>query len=252
MVARRNWTWEATLAAFALYLTIPSGQHDKRNRDVVALADALGRSPGAVVLKLGNIKANDPMRDGVGLTHGSRLDVDIWEEYARRGDDLVREALRCLEATLGRGAADGSVLSEVSGDLPEGADRMVVATARVNQRYFRNSLLENYGHRCCFTGLGMDQLLVASHIKPWADSDSRERVSPRNGLLLNALHDRAFDQGLMTVDFGLCIHVSVKVPRGGAYGELLWRYDGQAMRRPDRSLPSRDFIEYHNDCVFLG
>lgn len=252
MAKRRNWSRDETLAAFALYLTIPSGQHDKGNEDVVALARALGRTPGAVVLKLGNIKANDPMRDGVGLTHGSRLDAEVWAEFQSRGDDLVSEALEGLEKALGHAGMSAPALADVTGDLPEGTDRMVLATARVNQRYFRNSLLENYGHRCCFSGLGMDQLLVASHIKPWAVSDPHERVSPRNGLLLNALHDRAFDQGLMTIDYALRIHVSGRVPRRGAYGDLLWRYDGLAMRRPERAQPSREFIEYHNDCVFRG
>ena len=56
-------------------------------------------------------------------------------------------------------------------------------TVRVNQNYFRNALLENYDHRCCITNLGIEPLLVSSHIKPWSDADpATERLSPKNGV----------------------------------------------------------------------
>ena len=46
------------------------------------------------------------------------------------------------------------------------------------------------------SGLAVPELLVASHIKPWKDSDSKtERTNPMNGLTLNALHDKRFDNG---------------------------------------------------------
>jgi len=40
--------------------------------------------------------------------------------------------------------------------------------------------------------------LVAGHIKPWAE-DEANRLNPRNGLALNALHDCAFELGLFTI-----------------------------------------------------
>ncbi|SUA24417.1 Uncharacterised protein [Neisseria gonorrhoeae] len=43
------------------------------------------------------------------------------------------------------------------------------------------------------------ELLVASHIKPWRE-DKDNRLNPRNGLCLNALHDKAFDRGLLGID----------------------------------------------------
>ena len=45
------------------------------------------------------------------------------------------------------------------------------------------------------------KLLIASHIKPWKVSDEKtERTNPQNGLCLNALHDKAFDKGLITIN----------------------------------------------------
>lgn len=257
MAERRNWTREETLKAFALYFIIPSGKHDKRNPDVIALANDLGRTPSSVVLKLGNIKANDPMRKGRGLAHGSKLDVRIWTEYQERGDALTAEAMGLLLDAGKRASHPGMALEYLGRDLPLGMDRTVVATTRANQSYFRNVLMENYQRRCCLTGLGIEPLLVASHIKPWRDADpATERLSPENGLLLNALHDRAFDKGLITIDKNLRIVVSHTVRKRGAgdedtpENEYLWRFDGRQINVPGPYRPRREFIEYHNDVVF--
>ena len=52
-----------------------------------------------------------------------------------------------------------------------------------------------WGGRCAVTGLDLPLLLRASHIKPWRDSDNRERLDPYNGLLLSPSYDAAFDWG---------------------------------------------------------
>jgi putative restriction endonuclease len=54
-------------------------------------------------------------------------------------------------------------------------------------------------------GLSTDMLLVASHIKPWSASSSADKTNPRN---LNALHDKAFDRGLLTITDKYKIRVS--------------------------------------------
>lgn len=59
------------------------------------------------------------------------------------------------------------------------------------------------------TGLSNKALLVAGHIKPWKVSDPNTmRLAPDNGLLLNALHDKAFDRGLIAITKDLKIAVS--------------------------------------------
>jgi hypothetical protein len=42
-------------------------------------------------------------------------------------------------------------------------------------------------------------LPIASHVKPWARSDSRERADVGNGICACPTHDSAFDAGLLTV-----------------------------------------------------
>ncbi len=83
-----------------------------------------------------------------------------------------------------------------------------------------------------------------------------ERLSPENGLLLNALHDRAFDQGLITIDRDLRVVVSRQVPRRANVGmpeyDYLWSFNGRRIDVPGPFRPRREFIEYHNDVVFRG
>lgn len=257
MPARRNWTREEELKAFALYFILPTRKHLRTNPDVIALANEIGRTPGSISFKLGNLKAIDPMRKDKGLSHASKLDIEIWEEYAQRGDELTAEAMELLFEPKARTVNPGVDIEYIGRNLPEGKERKVVATARANQSYFRHILLENYNRQCCLTGLGLEPLLVASHIKPWKDADpTTERLSPENGLLLNALHDRAFDQGLITIDKSLRIVVSRTVPKRGANDtpefEYLWRFNRHPINVPGPFRPRREFIEYHNDVVFRG
>ncbi len=44
------------------------------------------------------------------------------------------------------------------------------------------------------------ELLVASHIKPWKDCTSDERLDVENGLLLCPNHDSLFDKGFINFD----------------------------------------------------
>jgi predicted restriction endonuclease len=57
------------------------------------------------------------------------------------------------------------------------------------------------------SGLSDSRLLIASHIVPWS-SDKQIRLNPSNGLCLSAIHDRAFDKGLMTLSDDLKIVIS--------------------------------------------
>src|SRR5260370_26292278 len=99
---------------------------------------------------------------------------------------------------------------------PPGKERDVIVRVRVTQSFFRRRVLSAYGFRCCVTGLSVRSLLVASHIVPWA-VDPANRLNPRNGLCLNALHDRAFDCGLMWIEKDFTIKMSAKL-RGANRG----------------------------------
>ena len=91
--------------------------------------------------------------------------------------------------------------------------RIVQHRARVGHKAFATEVLRRFDHTCGFCGMAPrslqgNRLIVASHIKPWADSSNRERRDPRNGVATCPTHDAAFDKGLITVNGGLRVHRS--------------------------------------------
>ena len=99
--------------------------------------------------------------------------------------------------------------SQEEPNYPVGQDRVVQTTTRIGQSFFRAMILSAYNERCCITGLSIPSLLVASHIVPWSH-DKQDRVNPRNGLLLSALHDKAFDNGILTLNDDMTVRISPK------------------------------------------
>lgn len=254
---RNNWTREETILAFDLYCKIPFAKISKTNEDIIALAKILGRTPSAVGLKMSNLAHFDPelqARSIKGMSHGSKQDAMIWAEFSSDWEKLSFEAQRLL-AEKKNITVDQVLESVVIENIPSGRDREQVMKTRVGQYFFRQSVLSAYGSRCCVTGLATPELLVASHIKPWKDSDERtERTNPHNGLCLNALHDKAFDRGLITLDAGYRIILSKKLCDASMDKETeewLKSYDKKQIILPDKFMPGREFIEYHNDVVFL-
>ena len=93
---------------------------------------------------------------------------------------------------------DAALEAEIS-PIREGRDRLALIKSRVNQSAFRNYLFRRYNH-CCLCTVREPSLLVASHIKPWSQSNARERLDVDNGFLFCPNHDQLFDQGWITLD----------------------------------------------------
>lgn len=84
-----------------------------------------------------------------------------------------------------------------SAKRPVGATtRQTIREARIGQGYFRQELIKLW-KSCPVTGLENLDLLIASHMKPWATSDDIERLDPFNGFLFSPHVDRLFDKGLI-------------------------------------------------------
>ncbi|MEI9429207.1 HNH endonuclease [Mesorhizobium sp. Cs1299R1N3] len=77
--------------------------------------------------------------------------------------------------------------------------RQTIIQARVGQGQFRRDLLDLWSGKCCATGLDILDLLVASHIHPWAVASDVEKLDKFNGLLLSPAFDAAFDKGLISL-----------------------------------------------------
>ena len=250
---RRDWTREELIVAFNLYCKIPFGRIHIRNPLVIELAKAIGRTPSALSWKLANFARLDPAlrkRNIAGASHGARAEVEIWNEFNADWEGLAFESERLLENMTGGARDDG----ESAQQFPEGRTREAIVRARVNQGFFRAAVLAAYGGQCCITGLSVPQLLNASHIVPWS-VDVKNRTNPRNGLCLNAIHDRAFDCGLLTVTADLKVRLSPRIEvsaKDRATQEFLCRFENTPVTPPRRFVPDVEFLLYHNENVFLS
>ena len=245
MKSRRNlWTREQTIIAFKLYCEIPFGQAHSRNKEVKRVAELIGRTPGAVARKLGNFGSLDPelkARGVVGLTNRSHLDEEIWIEFNNNWNKLVLESSK-LE--LKKSDYDDTK------KRPEGRDKLRLVKTRVYQDFFRSAVLAAFENKCCITGINTQELLIASHIKPWKD-DTKNRTNPQNGLALNALHDKAFDKGLITItpDYKVLVAQELLTDNKGLAYHFR-KYNNKKIIKPHKFLPDKLFLEYHNDTIF--
>lgn len=69
--------------------------------------------------------------------------------------------------------------------------------SRIGQPAFKKALLA-IEKKCCLCGMSDERFLVASHIKPWIQSNHKERLDVNNGLLLCPNHDSIFDKGYIS------------------------------------------------------
>ncbi len=250
---QRLWTREELIIAFNLYCKIPFGRIDQSNPAIIALADVLGRTPASVSWKLANFARLDPSlqaRGVKGASHGSKGEVAVWEEFINNWEELAFESERLLAELTNQSVEELNSLPE--DELPkEGKEREQVVRVRVNQRFFRTTVLTSYELRCCITGMSIQSLLSASHIAPWA-RDLKNRMNPRNGLCLNAIHHLAFDQGLITITPDMRVHLSSTLARDNdAIQAFFRRYENQPVRLPRRFLPDPILLEWHNKRVFV-
>ena len=242
--------------AFALYCRTPFGRLHARNPDIIRTANAIRRTPSALAMKLVNIASLDPAITAAGLRglkNASSTDRTMWEEMQNDWERFAVEAHNATQEAEAISDPAGSATRHAPTETPTGEDRPTQATVRIGQTFFRSAVLSAYIERCCITGLAIPTLLVASHIVPWR-IDKSNRVNPRNGLLLSALHDKAFDLGLITISADLTVQVSRKHSTEGDdfFSTAIEMYDGRPIYRPERFSPDAQFLSYHRENIFRG
>ena len=255
MANRSRWTRNQLLVAFALYCRLPFGRLHYRNPDIIKFAIAIGRSPSALAMKLTNIASLDDSITSTGRTglrNASATDRAMWEEMHEDWEQFAVDSRRAIAAVEADDVRPQEPLDDDDHDGGMvGVDRTVVTTARVGQNFFRAAVLSAYNERCCITGLSIPSLLVASHIVPWRH-DRANRVNPKNGLLLSALHDKAFDKGLLTIADDMTVRVSGRQAETDDtyFLESFKRYEGCRISLPEKFSPDRNFLSYHREHVF--
>ena len=249
------WTRDELVLALYLYCQIPFAKTKASSPEIIQLAQTLGRTPSSVARKLGNFGAFDPLlaQQGIsGLVHYSKADKEIWTEFYQHWDLLV-EASQAIMSQSGFVTAPlPEQESEIQPPFPTGptAQPKLVMT-RLYQSFFRRAVLSSYQSACCVCGIDFPQLLVASHIKPWAASEET-RTDPENGLCLCVLHDKAYDRGLMTVTADCEILVSSAITHSKIVfvGTSLAAFDKRKIKLPNRFAPKPEYLNWHKNSIF--
>ncbi len=257
IMATGLWTKEQTKLAFHLYCQLPYGRIHGRNPEIVALAKVIGRTPDAVAMKMLNIASLDPAITSTGrvaLGNASALDRDVWGEFHSDWDRLA------VECHLLRQQLDKNPVEDLEPDddalLPDdftGETRQVLTAQRIKQHFFRRAVLSGYRGRCCMSGVSEARLLIASHIVPWS-SDKTNRLNPSNGLCLSAIHDRAFDKGLisLTDDWRVVLSDQLRERDESFLKAVFAPLEGRQIEMPERFRPDHAFLAHHRESIFLG
>lgn len=102
---------------------------------------------------------------------------------------------------------------------------------------------------CRITHVDRPEHLIASHIKPWRESDNRERLFEGNGLLLTPTIDHLFDRGFISFENGGELLISPV-----AHPESLTRMGvltDRVVNVGTFAESQREFLEFHRESVFL-
>ena len=251
MASRNDWTRQQLLVAFALYCRLPFGRLHRRNPEIVQFAETIGRTPSALAMKLTNIASLDPeitSTGRAGLRGASAQDRAMWNEMHTDWEQFALETQQAIAEITSE-----QVFDETYDPIDEriGKDRTVQTTVRIGQNFFRRTILSAYNEQCCITGLSIPALLVASHIIPW-HTDKLNRVNPKNGLCLSALHDKAFDSGLITINEDMTVQISKthQVKNDPFFSESIEAYVGKPIRLPEKFSPDKKFLAYHREYIF--
>lgn len=249
-MAHKLWTREELILAIRLYCELPFGKMHKGNPRVIELSQLIGRTPDAVTFKLVNFASLDPSlreRGVKGMGNRGKLDRVVWDEFYENWEARTEESERLLAKF--QAEKQGNEEASEWRNLPaEGLEREQWVRQRVNQSFFRKAVLASYNYKCCVTGLKLPEVLIAGHIVPWAE-DEKNRMNPRNGICINSLHDRAFEQGLVTItpEYKLLVSKALRSQKNEPVKEYFLKYDGKQIELPSRFLPDPNLLMKHNE-----
>ncbi|MEY4273178.1 MAG: hypothetical protein RL638_126 [Bacteroidota bacterium] len=85
-------------------------------------------------------------------------------------------------------------------NTPTVTERSGLVTSRVGQGAYRKRIIHRWEYKCAVTSFNKLEVLIASHIVPWAEASDTERLDVNNGILLSPTYDALFDRHLISFD----------------------------------------------------
>jgi hypothetical protein len=185
----KNGTWYHLLNVFPAALIDKHGyiilktKNEYKNSKYLSIkkelhiADGIANMPGYI--KEGRIaKAIEPINDDTNkLEQDKTYDLYVPENNIDNEIKKIEDRLEKINKT----------------------ERQSIIKSRIGQSNFKNGLVKKH-KKCLLCDIGMPELLIASHIKPWSESNDKEKLDLNNGLLLCCIHDKLFDLGLISFD----------------------------------------------------
>lgn len=167
-------------------------------------------------------------------------DADVMDESAL---DQLLKLLSPAYVKSSRNLFDE--VSDCGLTTPSDTTQKALRNSRIGQGKYRLDLIGLWGS-CAVTGASTLQMLKASHVKPWTDSDNIERLDKFNGLLLSANLDSAFDCGLISFqDSGEII-----ISSAFTEAEMFSIHPEMTLRQVFQE--NKPYLAYHRKNVFQG
>jgi hypothetical protein len=182
------------------------------------------------------------------------FDVDYFETYDKNGETRVG-----IKFFLKRAGANLKLYPELSqhaqtlndpqvrleADIPGITERKGLVTSRIGQGAYRKRIIHRWEYKCAVTGFDKLDVLIASHIVPWSDSNNNERLDVDNGILLSPTYDALFDRHLISFENSGMIVLS-DVIKMDAYSKI--GVSGKE-RINNLSQYNKKYLERHRDLL---
>lgn len=171
--------------------------------------------------------------------------IEIFLERNTKGNGMYSSALNNYKAFLSDNSGEyiqEDIESIFYDSKIKETEKTTYINARVGQGIFRKHLIDYWNH-CAVTGFSDTRFLVASHIKPWRDSDNNERLDSYNGLLLLPNIDKVFDLGFITFEEQGEIMLSSELH----FANVLDISESMKINLSDRH---QEYMDFHRKHVF--
>ena len=129
---------------------------------------------------------------------------------------------------------------------------IVEIRSRIGQHAFRAMVTDAYKYRCAITKEKTLPVLQAAHIKPYSKSGPN---LTKNGILLRSDMHILFDKGYMTVSNDHLVEVSQRIREEYENGKEYYAYHGKELNnlpKEHSDRPSREFLQWHQEEIYLG
>jgi putative restriction endonuclease len=177
------------------------------------------------------------------IVQGKSYDTDSMEGY------------ELYKAVSDRISSVGNEYANVAGIVKESETRYgtgQLVYPRLGQGAFRVIVTEAYHRRCAITGEKTLPVLDAAHIRSFSQDGPH---TANNGILLRNDMHTLFDKGYITITEDMQIEVSKRIKEDYGNGREYYAFHGKKLiilPYDDREKPSREFIQWHNENVYVS